>query len=344
MNNYILNASNKVVGLEQGIVFICPAFFDYKALIENDLAMRYKKLLSFSDRPICSSLVKALIKFNIVGSARFFSKRYSKHILDSIREQLESVSEVIIIKGTCIHPDFIDAIKKINPNLRVICYSWDSISNIKTFPLLSVKADATYSFDIADCQKYGYSYLPLFYSDKKSHNHSVTKKYKYSFIGSYHGDRVAVLQRIFFHEHDVSVYVKIFFQSKLQFAFYYLLDPALRTAPKEWLTFKSLARAKITDVAEQSEYVIDIHNANQTGLTMRTWETLGDGHQLVTTNAAVLCHADMREVVVIDRNTGKRWSGPQCARYLDAMSNSAQSVDALSISTWLNNLLARREN
>ncbi|MGI3172018.1 hypothetical protein [Aeromonas veronii] len=344
MNRYLLDASNNVVSLEQGIVFICPEFFDYKVLIENDLAMRYKKVLSFSDRPICSSLFKALIKFNIIGAARFFSKRYSRHILDSIREQLESVSEVIIIKGTCIHPDFIDAIKKINPCLRVICYSWDSISNIKTFPLLAVKADAAYTFDIADCKKYGYGYLPLFYSDKRSHSHAVAKKYKYSFIGSYHCDRVAVLQRIFSHEHDASLYVKIFFQSKLQFAFYYLLDPALRTAPKEWLTFKPLARTTVTDVAEHSEYVIDIHNANQTGLTMRTWETLGDGHQLVTTNAAVLYHADMREVVVIDRNTGKRWSASQCARYLNAMSNSALSVDALSISTWLDNLLARSEN
>ncbi|GJA18757.1 hypothetical protein KAM336_17780 [Aeromonas caviae] len=209
---------------------------------------------------------------------------------------------------------------------------------------MAIKADAAYTFDIADCKKYGYGYLPLFYSDKKKHSHAVAKEYKYSFIGSYHGDRVAVLQRIFSHEHDASTYVKIFFQSKLQFAFYYLLDPALRAAPKEWLTFKPLARATITDVAEHSEYVIDIHNANQTGLTMRTWETLGDGHQLVTTNAAVLCHADMREVIVIDRNTGKRWSDSQCTSYLDVMSNSALSVDALSISTWLDNLLARSEN
>ncbi|MGL6513077.1 hypothetical protein ACSZM2_04285 [Aeromonas hydrophila] len=327
-----------------GAVLICPDFFDYKNLLTAELECRYTSVLSFSDRPKCTSLAKALIKFNIFGYAHFAAKKYSAEIFDSISDKLSGIAEVIIVKGTCVSPCLIEKIKKLNPKTRVICYSWDSISNIKTFPLLAVKADAAYTFDIADCKKYGYGYLPLFYSDKKSHNHTVAKKYKYSFIGSYHGDRVSVLQRIFSHEHDVSVYVKIFFQSKLQFTFYYLLDPALRTAPKEWLTFKSLTRAAITDVAEHSEYVIDIHNANQTGLTMRTWETLGDGHQLVTTNAAVLCHADMREIVVIDRNTGKRWSDSQCARYLDAMSNSALSVDALSISTWLDNLLARSEN
>lgn len=344
MNRHLLDASNNVVDLEQGIIFICPSFFDYKTFIENDLAIRYKKVFSFSDRPICSSLVKALIKFNILGAASFYSKRYSKYILGSVREQLESVSEVLIIKGTCIHSDFIDAIKEINPCIRVICYNWDSISNIKSFPLLAAKADSAYSFDLADCKKYGYGYLPLFYSDKKNLKHNVDKKYKYSFIGSYHGDRVAVLKRIFSHESDVNIYIKIFFQSKLQFAFYYLLDSALRTVPKEWLTFKPLARSAITDVAEHSEYIIDIHNANQTGLTMRTWETLGDRHQLVTTNAAILCHADMKDVVVIDRHTGKRWSDLQCARYLDEMSDSALSVDALSISTWLDNLLKKSEN
>ena len=337
-NGWLLMRSNA------GAVLICPDFFDYKNLLTAELEHRYTSVLSFSDRPKCTSLAKALIKFNILGYAHFAAKKYSDEIFNSISDKLSGIAEVIIVKGTCVSPCLIEKIKKLNPKTRVICYSWDSISNIKTFPLLAVKADAAYTFDIADCKKYGYGYLPLFYSDKKSHTHTVAKKYKYSFIGSYHGDRVSVLQRIFSHEHDVSVYVKIFFQSKLQFAFYYLLDPALRTAPKEWLTFKSLTRAAITDVAEHSEYVIDIHNANQTGLTMRTWETLGDGHQLVTTNAAVLCHADMREIVVIDRNTGKRWSDSQCARYLDAMSNSALSVDALSISTWLDNLLARSEN
>ena len=325
-------------------VLICPDFFDYKNLLTAELEHRYASVLSFSDRPKCSSLAKALIKFNFLGYSHIAAQKYSAEIFDSIADKLSEIAEVIIVKGTCVSPCLIERIKKLNPKTRVICYSWDSISNIKTFPLLAVKADTAYTFDIADCKKYGYGYLPLFYSDKGSHSHAVAKKYKYSFIGSYHCDRVAVLQRIFSHEHDASLYVKIFFQSKLQFAFYYLLDPALRTAPKEWLTFKPLARTTVTDVAEHSEYVIDIHNANQTGLTMRTWETLGDGHQLVTTNAAVLCHADMREVVVIDRNTGKRWSASQCARYLNVMSNSALSVDALSISTWLDNLLARSEN
>ncbi|MND86715.1 hypothetical protein D3C76_336950 [compost metagenome] len=327
-----------------GAVLICPDFFDYKSLLTSELERRYASVLSFSDRPHCTSVEKALIKFNILGYAHIAAKKYSAEIFYSIADKLSEIAEVIIVKGTCVSPCLIEKIKKLNPKTRVICYSWDSISNIKTFPLLAVKADAAYTFDIADCMKYGYTYLPLFYSDKKTYDHSVAKKYKYSFIGSYHGDRVAVLQRILSHENDASVYVKIFFQSKLQFAFYYLLDPALRTAPKEWLTFKPLARATITDVAEHSEYVIDIHNANQTGLTMRTWETLGDRHQLVTTNAAVLCHADMKDVVVIDRNTGKRWSDSQCTRYLDEMLDSALSGDALSISTWLDNLLIKSEN
>jgi len=304
-----------------GAVLICPDFFDYKSLLTAELERRYASVLSFSDRPHCTSIAKALIKFNILGYAHLAAKKYSEEVFDAIADKLSEIAEVIIVKGTCISPCLIEKIKKISPRTRIICYSWDSISNIKTFPLLSAKADLAYTFDIADCRKYGYGYLPLFYSDKKNYGHVVAKKYKYSFIGSYHGDRVAVLQRIFSHENDASVYVKIFFQSKLQFAFYYLLDPALRTAPKEWLTFKPLARATIAD-----------------------GETLGDRHQLVTTNAAVLCHADMKDVVVIDRNTGKRWSDSQCARYLDEMSDSALSVDALSISTWLDNLLIKSDN
>ncbi|MBV7598805.1 hypothetical protein MNZ22_04680 [Aeromonas encheleia] len=327
-----------------GAVLICPDFFDYKKLLTAELEHRYKTVLAFSDRPLCSSVSKALIKFNILGYAHVASKRYSSEIFKVISGRLPSVEEVIIVKGTCISPCLIESIKKLNPKTRVTCYSWDSISNIKTFPLLAEKADLAYTFDIADSKRYGYGYLPLFYSDKKNHGATTDKKYKYSFIGSYHGDRVSVLQHIFSHEDNANNYVRIFFPSKLQFAFYYLLDSCLRAAPREWITFKPLSRAEIISVAEHSEYIIDIHNANQTGLTMRTWETLGDGHKLVTTNAAVLCHAAMSDVIIIDRNTGKRWSETQCSVYFNEMSYSALSVDSLSLSTWLDNLLARSEN
>ncbi|MGL6442366.1 hypothetical protein ACSZNM_07945 [Aeromonas hydrophila] len=159
----------------------------------------------------------------------FCCQKYSDEIFNSISDKLSGIAEVIIVKGTCVSPCLIEKIKKLNPKTRVICYSWDSISNIKTFPLLAVKADAAYTFDIADCKKYGYGYLPLFYSDKKSHSHTVAKKYKYSFIGSYHGDRVSVLQRIFSHEHDVSVYVKIFSRANynLHFTIFSILPCAL---------------------------------------------------------------------------------------------------------------------
>ncbi|MGL6438090.1 hypothetical protein ACSZM0_07700 [Aeromonas hydrophila] len=212
-----------------GAVLICPDFFDYKNLLTAELEHRYTSVLSFSDRPKCTSLAKALIKFNIFGYAHFAAKKYSDEIFNSISDKLSGIAEVIIVKGTCVSPCLIEKIKKLNPKTRVICYSWDSISNIKTFPLLAVKADAAYTFDIADCKKYGYGYLPLFYSDKKSHSHTVAKKYKYSFIGSYHGDRVSVLQRIFSHEHDVSVYVKIFSRANynLHFTIFSILPCAL---------------------------------------------------------------------------------------------------------------------
>ncbi|MGL6498685.1 hypothetical protein ACSZOJ_09155 [Aeromonas dhakensis] len=205
-------------------------FFDYKNLLTDELEHRYESVLSFSDRPQCSSIEKALIKFNILGYTKVAAKRYSAEIFDAIADKLSGIAEIIIVKGTCISPCLIDKVKKLSPKTRVICYSWDSISNIKTFPLLAIKADAAYTFDIADCKKYGYGYLPLFYSDKKNHSHAVAKEYKYSFIGSYHGDRVAVLQRIFSHEHDASTYVKIFFRvnCNLHFTIFLILPCALR--------------------------------------------------------------------------------------------------------------------
>ena len=102
------------------VVLICPDFFDYKALIENQLEKRFAKVHSFSDRPLCSSIEKALIKYNVANYNGYISRRYSQQLLDQLTSLIHDITTIFIIKGTSISPFFIQSIKSLNPNIRVI--------------------------------------------------------------------------------------------------------------------------------------------------------------------------------------------------------------------------------
>lgn len=326
------------------VLFICPEFFDYKTLITAELNKRFDRVISFPDRPICTSVSKALFKYNVPIYSSQMSMRYGRSIFDAISDDLPSITDVIIIKGTCITSSFIDLLRQSNDSLKITSYSWDSIDNIKTFPSLARKSDLVFTFDLKDSIDYHFDYLPLFYSARDSITQHSTPEYDYTFIGSYHGDRVLVLSRFLQHKTQVRTYIKIYFQSRLQYLFYYILDPALRACPKEWITFESIPRNTLETITAASRNIIDIHHQKQTGLTMRTWETLQKNLHLITTNPTVLLHSSSENVTVIERGTGLEWSNNQCKEYRENISRKAPSINSvggLSLSDWLNTLLTK---
>lgn len=108
-------------------VMLVPCWYADFLIIKvylTELERRYASVLSFSDRPHCTSIAKALIKFNILGYAHLAAKKYSEEVFDAIADKLSEIAEVIIVKGTCISPCLIEKIKKISPRTRIICYSW----------------------------------------------------------------------------------------------------------------------------------------------------------------------------------------------------------------------------
>lgn len=338
----MLMVSNKAV------LFICPDFFDYKKLISAELEKYFDRVLSFSDRPHCSSISKALFKYNVPFYSTRMSERYGRAIFDAIVNDLPSVTDVVIVKGTCILPSFIDLLRQHNNDLRITSYSWDSISNIRTFPALASKSDRAFTFDLKDSFDFKLAYLPLFYS-KSCPEYLIADtpaipEYDYTFIGSYHSDRISVLTRFLERKKQAKTYIKIYFQSRLQYIFYYVRDSALRACPKEWITFEPVSRKKLEDIIAVSVHVIDIHHQKQTGLTMRTWETLQGNQHLITTNPAVLLHTTGDNATVLDRTTGLEWSLSQHEAYRENINREDPHLvhmRCLSLSAWVNALLTK---
>lgn len=332
------------MGKCDSVVLICPEFFDYKKLIENQLAKRFSSVLSFSDRPPCSSINKALIKYNLANYNYFVSRLYSQKLLEKITPSIENITTVIIIKGTCVSPILIQRLKSLNAEIRVVVYCWDSIANSNGFAQLAAIADKSMSFDFIDCKQYQLEYLPLFYPDDNSTvapSGKLSKKYQYSFVGSYHGDRAKLLYQILNSQksHFSASFIKIYFQSKMQFCVFYLLDPYLRKCPKEWVTFDVIDRDIMNGAFAESYFIIDIHHKGQSGLTMRTWEILNLGYKLLTTNAYVLLHQPISSIEILERTNGTIWSNDQKRKFIAQAAIDNVSKTHLSLSHWLDTLL-----
>lgn len=332
------------MGKNDHAVLICPAFFDYKVLIENQLTKRFTSVHSFSDRPLCSSIGKALIKYNIANYNHFISRQYSQQLLENITPLIHDITTVIIVKGTCISPLLIKGIKKLNPHVRVLVYCWDSIANSNGFVQLAAVADKAMSFDFADCQQHQLEYVPLFYPDDNTSiavSNKSANSYQYSFIGSYHGDRAKLLYKLVNNEknHSAKSFIKIYFQSKIQFCVFYLLDPYVRKCPKAWITFDIISRDTMNDIFSDSRFIIDIHHKGQSGLTMRTWETLSLNYNLLTTNPYVLLHQPIAAIDILDRTNGTVWNKDQKQQFVTQVAIGNISTTPLSLSHWLDTLL-----
>ena len=326
-------------------VFVCPNFFNYKEVIEAGLIKKTPNIITFSDRPQSSSFSKAIIKFNVLGLRQYFSRQYSQSLFDKLKPVSHNISTLFIVKGTCIDAKLIHDLKRINSDIKVIIYNWDSVSNAQYFLNLSKVADRVISFDMNDCLNYSFKYVPLFCQHGITKNTPVkqkSKKYHFYFIGSYHSDRINVLKRLSEINGSES-FVRIFFQSKLQYAFYWMLDAHLRKAPKYWITFTALSHQLIDDIAIQSNYAVDIHHDAQYGITMRSWEVIGSKNLLITTNPNILFHVNDETVVVIDRETGREWIESERRAFIDnnlstlALINDYKCVNTIDI--WLEKIL-----
>jgi hypothetical protein len=115
-------------------------------------------------------------------------------------------------------------------------------------------------------------------------------------MGTVHSDRYSIVKGIkeWCEANGLSCYLYLYMQNK---TFYYVNkltkkngDPSTALVARfafEEISFTKRSAAEIVDVVRSSRAVLDIQHFKQTGLTMRTLETLGAGKKLITTNPDV---------------------------------------------------------
>lgn len=270
------------------ILLISIKFFNYENLIKQELEEMGAIVDLYDERPSNSFLSKAIIRFKKAFYARKINQ-YFKSICSEIENT--KYNYFLLIKGEATPVFFLDFLRKQNPEIKFIYYTYDSFKNNSNGLKILSHFDAKYTFDSLDAKKYDLGFRPLFYAKDYSGLYDVkgSSSYDLSFIGTAHSDRYTIseLAKNWCSKHNLNMYSFYYSPSKLLFIYKKLTEPDFKNFDERLISFKSLNHSEIVNLYKKTKAILDINHPGQNGLTMRTFETLGAGRKLITTNSNI---------------------------------------------------------
>lgn len=272
------------------ILFIGPRYFGY----ENDICLKLEEFGAHVNyvpenidyiNPIYSVINK--LPQNVSG--KFFEEYFIKKIK---KLEDEDYDFIFLIRGKLIGKGVLEYLKRMYKNSKFIMYQWDSIKNVKNAENLFEYFDEINTFDLNDYKKYSskskrWKFRPLFYVD----DYQLDKRNQSEcdidilFVGSYHSERNLFLNSIKeMSEREGLKFLTYLYVPRLYFIKRKLTSKAFKTLTVNDVQFKALPRDQLIGLIKRSKVIIDYQAYSQSGLTMRTIESLGAKSKLITTN------------------------------------------------------------
>lgn len=290
------------------ILFLSVKFFNYETIIKKKLEDLGGEVDYFDERPSNSLFAKAIIRLK--------KDVYQQKINQYYRSILSEISGkkydyFLVLKGEAVPIFFIEEIKRLNPNIKAIYYNWDSFKNNPNAQSIIHLFENRFTFDKEDAKTYDMSFRPLFFSDDYStiKNIQATKEYDVMFIGTAHSDRYVVSEEVrsWVENHKLKMFAFYFSPSKWVFKYKQFFDKTFKKFDINKISFSSLSHSEILELYKKSKIILDINHPLQKGLTMRTFEALGAGKKLITTNTHIKEYPfyNPNNIWVIDRDNIK---------------------------------------
>lgn len=269
----------------QKILLVAPEFFGYEKEIIQALTERGAEVDFLKDRPFSSSFMAAVTRFRR-GWIMSAADRYYQRAQASRRRVNYDV--VFVINGQTLSELTLRRWRESYKNARFLLYMWDSFKN-RNSSINSLRLfDQCFTFDRDDSTEYNLHFRPLFFSKGFEQCTNELPDWDISFIGTAHTDRFAIISAVA-KELDVKTraFWYLYLQARWVFWAYKLINRSFRNANIIDFKFKPLDKSTLRDIFSKSRVILDIEHPKQTGLTMRTLETLGARKKLITTNRSV---------------------------------------------------------
>lgn len=279
------------------ILLIGMNFYNYEEKIKEVLEEKGYQTDLISDSPKDFTAVKRLVPKKI---AECVLAGYQKNLLS--RLHIRAYTKIIVIVGRALKCFFLKEIReKKRLDTEMVLYLWDDAARVENYTEAAGYYDKIYSFDPSDCVKYGFRFLPLFYTNEFWPSRCKKKIDIYSAL-SEHSDRVDIVNKIIEQNPGKRNLYFIINQGKFQY-FIGKLRGIYKVSKAVYTPVPILKEQNIAYM-HRSKAVLDIQFSSQTGLTIRTLEALACGVRLLTTNGSVRNYDfyDPANIQILDRD------------------------------------------
>ena len=310
------------------ILFIAFDFYKYNVAIKEQMETMGAEVDMF-DQVRYSTTYSFLLRLHL---GEWYMKRLRQAILTQCRKKEYDYVLSLEIKQP---NEFYEEIRRLQPQAKMVLYYWDSIRFFDYRPYMR-NFDKVCSFDIQDCKdNEGIEYLPLFYLEKFKGLRKSSNNYRYDlmYISSYSPEKYKQVNDFLSKPELKSLKTFVYFRA---FPLKYL---SLKLTGKDTnnLHYKALSFDELMQCAKESRCFFDFSKSYQSGLSMRTFETLGAYQKLITTNRRI-----KEEGIYSPENVFVL--GDDDIKSLESFCNSSFTpktiIEEYALSSWITKLLS----
>jgi hypothetical protein len=260
------------------LLIIPRHFYSFEKLFTTNLESRGYTVTVSNDEYPSNTFGKLLGKLNIPLILPITDKALSRDFLEGRHYDI-----ALIFKGRGIGKSLI---KKISRSAnKVVGYNWDSFDFNKA-PLKWLQYVTNYyTFDYRDADKYSLPVVELFSSLKlEGQGGELSKDIPLSAIFRNHSSRLAYLDKILSILGEDGARIFVYEQNIFFFLLNFIKNPLLYFKYRKYISFNSLNYDDYIDIIQRSEYTVDYAHPAQSGLTMRSFESLSTHTKIITNN------------------------------------------------------------
>lgn len=265
-------------------LLISPDMFDYTRDMIEFLENKNNNVIWYNDSILFNLFNKLKGKVKKKYLFNKFDKYWDKIIEDNRNQKFDFT--VLIFGGEMIQKKHIVKLLSSHKEAKSIYYNWDSSVNFPNVLDFYKCFDRYLSFDKLDCEKYGFEFRPLYYSNLELDYKPIFDYCSIMTYGWKKSNHYRKIQSILPHGMNGKEYLYV--RSKKSLFFNKILHySAYKNIPSSNLKFKPLNKQETNELMAKSKAVIDCPLDNQNGLTIRTFETLHLKRKLITTNKSI---------------------------------------------------------
>lgn len=269
------------------VLFIAPLFFGYWEKIKN-VFESYDMEVYF----INQSLSKVNIKYRIIdrlSSKRVRDRQNIRYYSLKIQDVPDDIDYVVVIRGDSLNIEIMHLMHKRFKSAKFVMYQWDSIKMNPVGYEIKDSFDEIYTFDPIDAKEFNWKYRPLFF-DEKDCNINVDKDIDIAYFCTLKFKRAQLYKelKLIANRKKLKMFSYLFVD-KLTFLKrkYINHDPLYSAISTSEVNYKAMPLKETSKIYDRSRVIVDYTTSEQTGLSMRSIESIGHACKLVTNNVFV---------------------------------------------------------